>query len=60
MAEGLLRRDAGERFDVESAGKKPSVVRPEAITAVKELDIDISSHRSKSVAEFDGQYSITS
>jgi protein-tyrosine-phosphatase len=31
MAEGLLRHDAGDRFTVESAGTKPSTVRPEAI-----------------------------
>jgi arsenate reductase (thioredoxin) len=55
MAEGLLRHDAGERFDVESAGTKPSSVRPEAIAAMRELGIDISGHRSKSVGEFDGQ-----
>jgi arsenate reductase (thioredoxin) len=55
MAEGLLRHDAGKRFDVESAGTRPGIVRPEAIAAMKELGIDISGHRSKSVAEFDGQ-----
>jgi arsenate reductase (thioredoxin) len=55
MAEGLLRHDAGERFDVESAGTKPSFVRPEAIAAMDELGIDISGHHSKSVKEFGGQ-----
>jgi arsenate reductase len=55
MAEGLLRHDAGERFDVESAGTKPTSVRSEAIAVMRELGIDISGHRSKSVAEFDGQ-----
>src|ERR1700743_2938330 len=55
MAEGLLRHDAGERFDVESAGTKPGIVRPEAIAAMKELGIDISGHRSKHVDEFAGQ-----
>jgi arsenate reductase len=55
MAEGLLRHDYGERFDVESAGTKASFVRPEAITAMNELGIDISGQRSKSVDEFDGQ-----
>jgi arsenate reductase len=54
MAEGLLRHDAGERFVVESAGTKPSHVRPEAIAVMKELGIDISGHRSKSVDEFEG------
>jgi len=55
MAEGLLRHDAGDRFEVESAGTKPSRVRPEAIAVMKELGIDISSHRSKSVDEFRDQ-----
>ena len=55
MAEGLLRHDAGERFEVESAGTKPGQVRPEAIAAMKELGIDISGHRSKSVDEFAGR-----
>ncbi len=55
MAEGLLRHDAGDRFQVESAGVKPSIVRSEAIAAMRELGIDISGHRSKSVQEFDGQ-----
>jgi arsenate reductase (thioredoxin) len=55
MAEGLLRHDAGARFEVESAGTRPSAVRPEAIAAMRELGIDISAHRSKSVEEFAGQ-----
>jgi len=55
MAEGLLRHDAGDRFEVESAGTKPGQVRPEAITVMKELGIDISGHRSKSVDEFAGR-----
>ena len=55
MAEGLLRHDAGDRFDVESAGTKASFVRPEAIAVMRELGIDISRHRSKNVDEFEGQ-----
>jgi arsenate reductase (thioredoxin) len=55
MAEGLLHHDAGGRFEVFSAGTKPSRVRPEAIAAMRELGIDISGHRSKSVDEFTGQ-----
>jgi len=55
MAEGLLRHDAGDRFEVESAGTKQSQVLPEAIAAMHELGIDISGHRSKDVAEFLGQ-----
>src|SRR5271154_6334213 len=55
MAEGLLRHDARERFDVESAGTKASSVRSEAIAAMSELGIDISGQRSKNVDEFEGQ-----
>lgn len=55
MAEGLLRHDAGERFEVSSAGAHPSKVRPEAIAAMREIGIDISGQRSKSVDEFASQ-----
>jgi len=55
MAEGILRHDGGDEFEVESAGVKPGSVRPEAIRVMRELGIDISGHRSKSVDEFVGQ-----
>src|SRR5580698_4006869 len=55
MAEGLWRHEAGDRFEVFSAGTRPSKVRPEAIAVMKELGIDISGHRSKSIDEFVGQ-----
>ena len=56
MAEGLLRHDAGDRFEVASAGTKPTSVRPEAIAVMKEVGIDISVQRSKSVEEFTQQH----
>ena len=49
MAEGLLRYDAGDRFDVFSAGLKPTRVRPEAVAVMNELGIDISGQWSKSI-----------
>jgi arsenate reductase len=55
MAEGLLRHDVGNVCEVFSAGTKPSQVRPEAIAVMREVGIDISGHRSKSVEEFAGQ-----
>ena len=55
MAEGLLRHDAGDRFEVASAGVEPSHVRPQAIEAMREVGIDISGHRSKSLDEFTGE-----
>jgi arsenate reductase len=55
MAEGILRNLNGEKYDIESAGTQPSHVRPEAVAAMREIGIDISNHRSKSVDEFAGQ-----
>src|SRR6266853_493860 len=55
MAEGLLRQESGDRFEVESAGTKPTQVRREEIQVMREIGIDISGHRSKSVDEFAGQ-----
>jgi arsenate reductase len=55
MAEGLLRHAAGTSFDVSSAGTKPGGLRAEAVRAMREIGIDISQHRSKSVDEFTGQ-----
>ena len=52
MAEGLLRHIADDRFEVFSAGSVPSYVRPNSITVMNELGIDISHHRSKSLTEF--------
>ncbi|HLL72869.1 MAG TPA: arsenate reductase ArsC [Pyrinomonadaceae bacterium] len=55
MAEGLLKNDGAGRFEVFSAGVSPGRVRPEAIEAMREVGIDISNQRSKSVEEFAGQ-----
>lgn len=55
MAEGLLRHIVGEQVEVVSAGVAPTRVRREAIDAMREIGIDISSQRSKSVDEFAGQ-----
>src|ERR687893_1475059 len=55
MAEGLLRGMAGARFEVESAGTRPTGLRPEAVEAMRERGVDISGQRSKSVDEFAGE-----
>ena len=52
MAEGLLRMLTGDRMDVYSAGSKPSVVNPLAISAMQQRGIDISGYRSKHLGEF--------
>ena len=55
MAEGLLRELGANDFEVKSAGVAPSAVRREAVEAMREIGVDISQHRSKSVDEFAGQ-----
>jgi len=55
MAEGLLREIGGGRFEVYSAGTHPVSVRAEAVEAMREVGIDISGQRSKSVDEFAGR-----
>ena len=54
MAEGLFRHLYGDNFDVYSAGSDPQKVDPLAIKIMEEIGIDISSHRSKSLKEFEG------
>jgi len=51
MAEGILRHLKGSKFEVFSAGLRPSVVNPIAIKVMAEIGIDISGYRSKSVEE---------
>jgi len=55
MAEGLLRANYGDRYEVFSAGTRQSTVSPHAIAAMREIGIDISHHRSKTLDEFVGQ-----
>ena len=51
MAEGLLRAFHGRLYEAYSAGTHPGRVNPFAVAAMGELDVDISSHWSKSVDE---------
>jgi protein-tyrosine-phosphatase len=51
MAEGIARSLAPPGVKIWSAGSRPTRVRPEAIAVLKEIEIDISGHRSKAVAE---------
>jgi arsenate reductase (thioredoxin) len=53
LAEGILRAAAGDLVEVASAGSKPAgFVHPLAVEVMKEIGIDISSHRSKHLGEF--------
>jgi arsenate reductase len=55
MAEGLLNAFLSDRFEACSAGTQPSKINPHAVKAMAEIGIDISSHRSKSLEEFQGK-----
>jgi arsenate reductase len=55
MAEGVLRHYGFDKFEVLSAGTKPSTVNKTAIKVMQEIGIDISNHRSKHIDEFLGQ-----
>lgn len=52
MAEGWLRRLAGDRHEVHSAGTGASHVRPLAIRAMAEVGVDISGHESKTLDRY--------
>lgn len=47
MAEGIARATAPEGWRVYSAGSQPALVHPLAIEVMREIDIDITAHRSK-------------
>lgn len=55
MAEAMLRAWGGGRFEAHSAGIEASGLRPEAITVMRELGIDISQQASKTVERYLGQ-----
>ena len=52
MAEALLKKMAGDRFDVESAGLEPGKLNPLAVEVMKEIGIDISGNQTKSAFDF--------
>lgn len=55
MAEGFLRRMAGDSFEVLSAGTDPVDLDLRAVEAMSEVGIDISTHESKPVKPYLGE-----
>jgi len=55
MAEAFLRKYAGDRFDVVSAGLEPKGINPYTRRVMDEADIDISRQYSKDVMEYLGR-----
>ena len=52
MAEGFFKHYGNGKFEVYSAGLRPSHVHPLAIKAMAECEIDITNQYSKTVSEF--------
>lgn len=62
MAEGMLRAWGGDAFEAFSAGTEATGIRPETVEVMREIGIDISGQRSKTIDEFAGasfEYFIT-
>lgn len=55
IAEGLARRVFPDA-EIASAGSHPGKLNPHAVAVMKEIGIDISGHRSKSVDELPGRF----
>jgi len=55
MAEGYMNARYGNRYQAFSAGTEPGELNPHAVRAMAEIGIDISGHRPRDLAEFDGQ-----
>ena len=52
IAEGIMRKLAGDKFDVFSAGSHPSLVHPMSIKVMKEIGINITSQTSDPISNF--------
>jgi len=58
MAEAFLRKYAGDRFEVFSAGYEPKDINPYTRQVMAEAGMDISRQYSKSVKEFLGKIDV--
>ncbi|HXF10825.1 MAG TPA: arsenate reductase ArsC [Desulfuromonadaceae bacterium] len=52
MAEAFLRQICGNVFEAHSAGLEPGKLNPIVVEAMREVGIDISSHKTKAVADY--------
>jgi ArsR family transcriptional regulator, arsenate/arsenite/antimonite-responsive transcriptional repressor / arsenate reductase (thioredoxin) len=56
IAEGILRRLAGGRVEVFSAGSEPSSIHPEAVGVLTSFGIDPSQHHAKHLDQYRDQH----
>ena len=52
IAEAFLKQMAGDKFEAESAGLEPGNLNPVVVEVMKEVGIDISQNKTKSVFGF--------
>ncbi len=52
MAEAFLRKYAGDRFEVHSAGLEPKGIHPLTQRVMEEIGIPLEGHHSKSLDEY--------
>jgi len=52
MSEAFLNHYFGEDFEAESAGLEPGILNPIVVDAMKEIGIDISGNKTKSVFDY--------
>ena len=55
MAEGLLTNMAADRFEAFSAGTETAYVRPETISVMAEIGVDISAQESETLDRYLGE-----
>ena len=55
MAEAFLNKLCGDRYKAKSAGITPTQINPYVAKVMAEIGIDVSTHWSKSILEFQGK-----
>ena len=58
MAEALLRKHAGDRFNVHSAGLSPERIHPLVAPVMREIGLDVSGQQSKGLQVYLGRLTI--
>lgn len=55
MAEAVLRKSAGGRYEVYSAGLEPKGIHPLTLEVMQEAGYDLSAHTSKPLSDYIGK-----
>ena len=55
MAEAFLRKYAGDRFEVHSAGLEPRGINPYTVRVMQEMGMDLDGQHSKHIREYLGK-----